>query len=77
MLFRSFIFYVPVVVLWGCAEPVFRALGQEEYLARDAARFLAILAPGGLGYIYFEALKKYLQAQGKWFWGELELEFVC
>lgn len=59
-----FIFYIPVAVLWGCAEPVFKALGQEAYLAHDAARFLAILIPGGIGYIYFEALKKYLQAQG-------------
>jgi len=59
-----FLFYVPVAALWFCSEPVFRALGQEDYLARDAARFLSVLAPGGLGYIYFEALKKYLQAQG-------------
>jgi MATE family multidrug resistance protein len=57
-------FYIPIAVIWGCAEPIFRALGQEAYLAHDAARFLAILIPGGLGYIYFEALKKYLQAQG-------------
>lgn len=61
------IFYIPVVILWICAEPIFIALGQEAYLARDAARFLAVLAPGGLGYIYFECLKKYLQAQGLFF----------
>jgi MATE family multidrug resistance protein len=59
-----FIFYIPVVLIWGFAEPIFEALGQEAYLAHDAARFLAILVPGGLGYIYFEALKKFLQAQG-------------
>lgn len=59
-----FIFYIPVAVIWGFAEPIFNALGQEAYLARDAARFLAILVPGGIGYIYFEALKKFLQAQG-------------
>jgi MATE family multidrug resistance protein len=58
-------FYVPVVILWFFAEPVFLALGQERYIARDAARFLAVLAPGGLGYIYFECMKKYLQAQGR------------
>lgn len=58
------IFYIPIVILWICAEPIFIALGQEAYLARDAARFLAVLAPGGLGYIYFECLKKFLQAQG-------------
>jgi MATE family multidrug resistance protein len=58
------IFYIPVVVLWAFAEPIFNALGQEAYLAHDAARFLALLIPGGIGYIYFEALKKFLQAQG-------------
>jgi len=60
-----FLFYIPVVILWIFAEPVFNALGQEAYLSRDAARFLWVLIPGGLGYIYFEAMKKYLQAQGK------------
>jgi len=65
---RSFIvlslFYIPVSILWFCSAPLFRALGQEEYIARDSAKFLSVLAPGGLGYIFFEALKKYLQAQG-------------
>lgn len=59
------VFYIPVCVLWGFSEPVFNALGQEAYIARDASKFLIILIPGGLGYIYFEALKKYLQAQGE------------
>jgi len=65
---RSFIvlllFYIPVAILWFCSAPLFRALGQEEYIARDSAKFLSVLAPGGIGYIFFEALKKYLQAQG-------------
>lgn len=67
LLQRSFIvlslFYVPVVVLWLFSEPLFRALGQSEDLSRDSAKFLTCLIPGGLGYIYFEAMKKYLQAQ--------------
>lgn len=58
------LFYVPVAILWLLAGPVFRALGQEEFIARDGARFLQVLLPGGLGYIFFECLKKYLQAQG-------------
>jgi MATE family multidrug resistance protein len=66
---RAFIiltlFYVPVAFLWGFSEPVFKLLGQEAYLARDSAKFLSVLIPGGLGYIYFEAMKKYLQAQGR------------
>lgn len=64
---RSFIilalFYIPVATLWICSEPVFKALGQEDYIARDSAKFLSVLVPGGIGYIYFEAVKKYLQAQ--------------
>jgi len=56
--------YVPFAILWLCSEPVFLALGQEAYLAHDASRFLSILIPGGLGYILFECMKKYLQAQG-------------
>jgi multidrug resistance protein, MATE family len=58
------LFYIPIATLWVFSEPVFRALGQEEYIARNSATFLTILVPGGLGYIYFEAQKKYLQAQG-------------
>lgn len=69
LLQRAFVilggFYVPVAVLWGVSEPLFRALGQGEELSRDAARFLWCLIPGGLGYIYFECMKKYLQAQGE------------
>ena len=57
------IFYIPIVILWIFSEPVFRALGQEEYIARDGSKFLMVLIPGGLGYIFFECMKKYLQAQ--------------
>ena len=68
LLQRAFIilsaFYVPVAVVWMFAEPIFKALGQDAQLAHDAARFLWCLIPGGLGYVYFECMKKYLQAQG-------------
>ncbi|KAI9787088.1 MAG: hypothetical protein M1839_003323 [Geoglossum umbratile] len=67
LLQRAFIvlglFYVPVALLWFFSEPVFRLLGQEPELSRSSADFLTCLIPGGLGYIYFEAMKKYLQAQ--------------
>jgi len=56
-------FYVPVAILWACSAPVFRLLGQEEYICVESAKFLTALIPGGLGYVYFEAMKKYLQAQ--------------
>lgn len=58
------LFYVPVAILWACSEPVFLFLGQDPALSRDSARFLTCLIPGGLGYIFFELMKKYLQAQG-------------
>jgi MATE family multidrug resistance protein len=69
LLQRAFIvltaFYVPVAILWACSAPVFRLLGQDEYICVDSAKFLTALIPGGLGYVYFEAMKKYLQAQGQ------------
>ncbi|KAK5077893.1 ethionine resistance protein [Lithohypha guttulata] len=67
LLQRSFLvlglFYVPVAVLWTVSEHLFRLLGQPEQLCKDSAKFLTCLIPGGLGYIAFETMKKYLQAQ--------------
>lgn len=57
------LFYIPVCILWFFSEPLFNVLGQDPKLSRDSAKFLTCLIPGGLGYIYFEAMKKYLQAQ--------------
>ncbi|KAI1610789.1 MATE family multidrug resistance protein [Exophiala viscosa] len=56
-------FYIPVAILWLCSEPVFKLLGQSDQLSHDSSKFLSCLIPGGLGYIYFETMKKYLQAQ--------------
>ena len=56
------IFYIPIAILWICSEPLFKALGQEDYICRDSSKFLSVLIPGGFGYIYFECMKKYLQA---------------
>ena len=56
--------YIPVAIVWLFSAPIFRLLGQEEYICIQSAQFLSALIPGGLGYIYFEAMKKYLQAQG-------------
>ncbi|KAI0394111.1 mate efflux family protein [Xylariaceae sp. FL0594] len=58
--------YIPVTIVWGFSEPIFRALGQEEFICVQSSRFLQVLIPGGLGYIWFEAMKKYLQAQEIW-----------
>lgn len=69
LLQRAFVvlglFYVPVAILWIFSEPVFKLLGQDDRLSRDSAKFLRCLVPGGLGYIYFECMKKYLQVQGE------------
>lgn len=59
------IFYVPVAIIWACSNPIFQALGQDPELSYQSSRFLTVLIPGGLGYIYFEIMKKYLQAQGR------------
>ncbi|KAF3229863.1 hypothetical protein TWF192_004039 [Orbilia oligospora] len=56
--------YVPLATLWWFTGPFFELLGQEDYIVRDGPIFLRWLIPGGLGYVYFECLKKYLQAQG-------------
>ncbi|PWW74619.1 MATE efflux family protein [Tuber magnatum] len=58
------VFYIPVAILWYFSEGVFLRLGQDPSLSTDSATFLRYLIPGGLGYIYFEAGKKFLQAQG-------------
>ncbi|KAJ5309788.1 transporter [Penicillium atrosanguineum] len=57
-------FYIPVAVIWACSNPIFQALGQDPELSYLSSKFLTALIPGGLGYIYFETMKKYLQAQG-------------
>ncbi|RWA09574.1 hypothetical protein EKO27_g5534 [Xylaria grammica] len=57
------IMYAIIAVIWGFSEPLFRALGQEEFICIQSSKFLQTFIPGGLGYIWFEAMKKYLQAQ--------------
>jgi len=61
-------FYIPVAVIWACSNSIFQALGQDPELSYLSSKFLTALIPGGLGYIYFETMKKYLQAQGKRLW---------
>ncbi|KAJ6444818.1 MATE efflux family protein subfamily [Purpureocillium lavendulum] len=57
-------FYLVVAVIWSFSEPLFRALGQPEAICVHSAEFLQLLIPGGLGYVWFECMKKFLQAQG-------------
>ncbi|EPS35222.1 hypothetical protein H072_11523 [Dactylellina haptotyla CBS 200.50] len=58
------VLYLPVSLTWWFSGPIFKALGQEDYIVQDGPKFLRWLIPGGLGYVFFESLKKYLQAQG-------------
>ncbi|KAG8168884.1 hypothetical protein KVR01_001633 [Diaporthe batatas] len=62
-LFVLSLFYVVVAIIWSFSEHIFRSLGQEEYICVQSAMFLRCLIPGGLGYVWFESMKKYLQAQ--------------
>ncbi|KAK4216422.1 mate-domain-containing protein [Rhypophila decipiens] len=58
-------FYLVVAIIWVFfSEGLFRLLHQPEAISVGSARFLALLAPGGLGYVWFECMKKFLQAQG-------------
>lgn len=64
-LFVLTLFYAVVAIVWVFfSEPLFRLLGQPDAISSGSARFLALLAPGGLGYVWFECMKKFLQAQG-------------
>lgn len=67
-LFVLTIFYAIIAIVWIFSEHLFRALGQEEYICIQSAKFLQLLIPGGLGYVWFEAMKKYMQAQGMQYW---------
>lgn len=60
------IFYIPIAIIWAFSNPIFLALGQNPEISYQSSRFLTALIPGGLGYIYFETMKKYLQAQGRY-----------
>ena len=70
------LFYIPIAILWACSEPLFRILGQEDYICIQSARFLTALIPGGLGYIYFESIKKYLQAQGPYIYDSPSIQLT-
>lgn len=57
------VMYIPFAILWFFSAGFLRLLKQEEELADLVQEFLRVLIPGGIGYVGFEALKKYLQAQ--------------
>ncbi|CAO3677123.1 unnamed protein product [Umbelopsis vinacea] len=54
----------PVSILWWYAEKVFLVLGQDPVVAQKAAVFVRMMIPTAPAFGIFEALKKFLQAQG-------------
>lgn len=56
-----FCFVLPV---WLNAEHIFNALGQGASLSANAALYLKYLAAGAPGFMLFECVRRYLQAQG-------------
>lgn len=56
--------YALVAILWWFSRPLFQLLLQADFICEQSPIFLRCLIPGGLGYIWFEAMKKYLQCQG-------------
>ncbi|OZJ02302.1 hypothetical protein BZG36_05065, partial [Bifiguratus adelaidae] len=59
-----FLLFVPICAMWWEAENVFLMLDQEPKIALHAGIYLRCLMPGAPAFIAFEALKRYLQAQG-------------
>lgn len=59
------VLYIPVMLLWCFIGPILVFCGQSHELAYGTQTFLRCLAPCGIGYIYFECLKKFLQCQSK------------
>ena len=58
------ILFVPIAGLWWFCAPLLLYLGHPPELAYGTQTFLRTLTPFAVGYILFEALKKYLQCQG-------------
>jgi MATE family multidrug resistance protein len=58
------IMFLPIAIVWWNCEDLLLYLNQEPQLAHQAGLFLRCLVLGAPAYIAFEAVKKYLQAQG-------------
>jgi multidrug resistance protein, MATE family len=55
---------IPLAVCWLLTEPVLRAFGQDETLAREAARFAWVQAPTAVGFLVFTVNRQYLSGRG-------------
>jgi MATE family multidrug resistance protein len=55
---------LPLAVCWLMTEPVLLAFGQDQALAREAARFARVQAPTAAGFLVFTVNRQYLAGRG-------------
>ena len=60
----SLIIYIPFAMFWYFSEPILYYLIPEKELIKLTSAFLKVLIFGAPPYIFFENLKRFLQAQG-------------
>ncbi|CCK69626.1 uncharacterized protein KNAG_0C05280 [Huiozyma naganishii CBS 8797] len=60
----SMVVYIPFALFWYFSEPILYYLIPEKELIKLTSQFLRVLIFGAPPYIFFENLKRYLQAQG-------------
>jgi MATE family multidrug resistance protein len=64
-LLLSFLFMLPTIPLWIHAEGLLTAMGQPDEVALLATSFMRHMLPGLFPYALFEAIRKFLYAQGE------------
>ncbi|CAB4253783.1 similar to Saccharomyces cerevisiae YDR338C Putative protein of unknown function [Maudiozyma barnettii] len=60
----SLVIYIPFALFWYYSEPLLMLVVPEKELVHLTAQFLKVLIFGAPAYIFFENLKRFLQAQG-------------
>ncbi|KAI1435476.1 MATE efflux family protein [Xylaria sp. CBS 124048] len=64
MLILMAIVSIPITAIWATSPSILMLFIKERQLAEDGGRFLRVSILGIPGYASFEALKRFLQAQG-------------
>ena len=67
---------IPIAVAWFASPWILQLIIPEKELARLAGAFMRIYLLGALGYAYFEAGKRFVQAQGN-FTAALVVLLIC
>ncbi|EJS42299.1 YDR338C [Saccharomyces arboricola H-6] len=60
----SLVIYIPFAFMWWYSEPILSYIIPEKELISLTSKFLRVLILGAPAYIFFENLKRFLQAQG-------------